>query len=114
MSRSVVMLFPGALYEQLRAQLFPGDQDEHGAVVLAGLVSGDGETRLLAREVLIPKEGVDYRIGPKGYKALQPSFIHRAISKCRDRRLVYLAVHNHAGRDSVAFSDVDMASHERG
>src|SRR5271154_654848 len=100
MTRSIELLFPAAIFERLHTQLFPGDSREHAAIVTAGLVNCDGGVRLLARELLLPKEGIDYRIGASGYKALQPAFIHRAISKCRDQRLVYLAVHNHGGRES--------------
>lgn len=45
---------------------------------------------------------------------LAAPFIHRCITHCRDNRLVYLSVHNHGGTDAVAFSAVDLASHERG
>jgi hypothetical protein len=114
MTRTVELLLPSRVFDRLNSHLFPGDGDEHAAVIMAGMVNRDRGARLLARELLIPKEGTDYRVGARGYKALQPSFIHRAITRCRDERLVYLAVHNHGGRGSVAFSAVDMASHERG
>lgn len=101
-------------YQTLWRYLFPGDGDEHGAVVLAGLAQCGDETRLLVREIVPAREGMDYVPGAIGYRALTPQFIHRQIVRCRDERLVYLAVHNHASTDSVAFSRVDMASHERG
>ncbi|MEJ8631813.1 hypothetical protein P0F65_22600 [Sphingomonas sp. I4] len=41
-------------------------------------------------------------------------FIAQQARLCRDEKLVYLAVHNHGGKDSVAFSSVDIESHERG
>ena len=45
---------------------------------------------------------------------LRAEFIQSRILRARDRRLAYLAIHNHGGTDSVAFSRDDMASHERG
>jgi len=49
-----------------------------------------------------------------GYRALTPQFIHRLITRARDERLVYLAVHNHGSDGEVGFSHVDFESHERG
>ena len=101
-------------YERLHAHLFPGDRDEHGAVLKAGLVQDGSQVRLLVREVLPAREGVDYKPGRIGYRVLEPHFIHRHITSCRDERLVYLAVHNHDSGNQVAFSGIDMESHERG
>lgn len=101
-------------HSRLIAHLFPGDQDEHGAVLAAGLMQTDRETRLLIREVFPAIDGVDFVPGIRGYRRLTPEFVNRYIRYCRDEKLVYLAVHNHGGRDEVAFSTPDMASHERG
>lgn len=94
--------------------LFPGDLDEHGAVLLAGLSWADGHPTLLVREIHIAREGTDYVEGKIGYRALTPTFIHRLITRARDQRLVYLAAHNHASDREVAFSYIDLESHERG
>jgi hypothetical protein len=48
------------LFERLRRHLFPGDRDEHGAVILAGLAASARGMRLLAREVVLARDGVDY------------------------------------------------------
>jgi hypothetical protein len=101
-------------YARLMGHLFPGDEDEHGAVLLAGIVEGDRGLRLTVRHVVPAQDGVDYVAGEHGYRALHPAFIHRQIIACRDQRLAYLAVHNHDCDDRVGFSRVDMASHERG
>lgn len=45
---------------------------------------------------------------------LKVEFIQSRILRARDKRLAYLAIHNHGGSDSVEFSGPDMASHERG
>jgi hypothetical protein len=105
---------PQSLYTALMAHLFRDDFDEHGAVVAAGLAKTPSGYRLLARTLFIARDGEDYVDGKRGYRALNARFINRCITYCRDHRLVYLAVHNHGGIDSVAFSDVDYASHERG
>lgn len=114
MSRSADLVLPQPLYDRLTAHLFPGDHDEHAAVIAAGLVTQGGRFRLLARELFIAEEGSDYCRSTRGYKALQAPFIHRCITYCRDQRLVYLAIHNHGGTGSVEFSRTDYESHERG
>ncbi|MCC6711850.1 MAG: ThiF family adenylyltransferase [Candidatus Dadabacteria bacterium] len=102
------------MYEKLNAHLFPGDCDEHGAIIKAGVASTtDGRVRLLARSLHIAIDGQDYVPGVRGYRMLKANFIQNHILECRDKRLVYLAVHNHSGFDSVAFSHEDMQSHER-
>src|SRR5262249_1760122 len=69
---------------------------------------------LYVREVHTARDGVDYVEGTIGYRALKPEFIHKLITRARDERLVYLAVHNHESDLSVAFSQIDLDSHERG
>jgi len=94
--------------------LFPGDGDEHGAVLLAGISRFNGQLTLLVKEVHLAREGIDYVEGKIGYRALNPTFIHRMITRARDERLVYLAVHNHGSDQEVSFSHIDLESHERG
>lgn len=99
---------------ELMAHLFPGDRDEHGAVLYAGVMQDGNRMRLLVRGVYPARPGCDYVAGQFGYRALNPRFIHRHITTCRDQGLAYLAVHNHDCDDRVGFSHVDFASHERG
>ncbi|MCY4075829.1 MAG: ThiF family adenylyltransferase [Acidobacteria bacterium] len=108
------MTIPAGLHDELQAHLFPGDGDEHGAVILAGMCESDRGLRLIAREVHLARDGVDYVPGKRGYRMLKAEFIQSRILRARDVRLAYLAIHNHGGTDSVAFSPDDMASHERG
>ena len=108
------LVLPEGLNAQLQKHLFPGDRDEHGAVILAGVAETAHEVRLLAREVHLAKDGQDYVPGQRGYRMLRAEFINRKILQARDERLVYLAVHNHGGTDRVAFSGDDLRSHERG
>jgi hypothetical protein len=101
-------------FDELSEHLFPGDRDEHGAVLLAGMAETRGGLRLLVREVHRASKGDDYVEGTYGYRALAPRFIHRMITRARDHRLAYLAVHNHDSDLHVGFSGIDMESHERG
>ncbi len=108
------LILPEGLYRKLHAHLFPGDGDEHGAVIVAGIARTNQGVRLLARDVRLAVDGKDYVPGRRGYRMLKAEFIREQISHCRDEELVYLAVHNHGGYDQVAFSSDDLASHERG
>lgn len=108
------LVLPEELNAQLQQHLFPGDHDEHGAVILAGRAETAHEVRLLARELRLAEDGQDYVPGQRGYRMLRAEFINRHVLQARDERLVYLAVHNHGGTDQVAFSDDDIRSHQRG
>jgi ThiF family len=107
------MTVPPMLWGQLQAHLFPGDDDEHGAIILAGLAAGPRGPRLLARDLMLAADGVDYVPGETGYRALADDFVNRAIDRAEAERLAYVAVHCHKGLTTVAFSPLDMASHER-
>ena len=108
------VLIPSEAHSRLMAHLFPGDADEHGAVLHAGIVRTAESLRLLIRHVEPAEFGSDYVAGEYGYRALSPTFIHRHIVQCRDAGLAYLAVHNHRSDRRVAFSTIDLESHERG
>lgn len=105
---------PPDLMDKLTAHLFPGDGDEHGAVIACGLAESARGVRLLARDVVVAEDGIDYVPGKHGYRMLTASFVTDNILRCADDRLAYLAVHCHQGGDSVSFSGTDLASHERG
>ena len=102
-------------HQRIVEYLFPGDQDEHGAILRAGIVRNGSSLRLLIQDIHPAEFGTDYVAGRYGYRALTPTFIHREILQCRDAGLAYLAVHNHHKSDrQVKFSRVDLESHERG
>ncbi len=96
------------------AHLFPGDHDEHGAVITTGLCETERGTRFLARDLFLAKDGVDYVPGKHGYRALTADFVARVSDHCAREKLCYFAVHCHGGRDEVSFSPDDLNSHERG
>lgn len=102
------------LFNNLNNHLFPGDRDEHGAVIAAGIVETEFGIRLLAREIFIAKDGIDYVPGKYGYRALTAQFVVQVSDYCAEEKLCYLAIHCHGGRDSVAFSTDDINSHEKG
>lgn len=102
------------LFDQLHAHLFPGDHDEHGAVVTVGVSKSGRETRLLVREVFLARDGIDYVESKYGYRALSADFVARVSDHCSRHGLGYFAVHCHGGKDSVDFSRVDLESHKRG
>lgn len=110
---SVQLRFRAPDWERLQRHLFPGDEGEHGAVLLCGQVVVEGMLRLLVREVIPATEGVDYVPGTRGHRHLDGSFVTRQLRRAKDMGLVYLAVHNHGGRGRVAFSRPDLDSHER-
>jgi molybdopterin/thiamine biosynthesis adenylyltransferase len=101
-------------YAVLYQHLFPGDDDEHGAVLAAGVVRTRRGVRLVVRHVFLARDGVDFVPGTRGYRMLTAEFVNKKIRFCRDEGLAYLAVHNHGGHSSVGFSSDDNASHERG
>ena len=108
------ILVSAKLHERLIAHLFPGDDDEHGAILRAGVVRSGTSLRLLIQHVQPALFGTDYVCGQYGYRALDPTFIHREIMRCRDAGLAYLAVHNHPSDRHTEFSRIDLESHERG
>lgn len=110
----VSLIIPEEQYRLLRRHLFPGDLDEHGAVIAASIARTERGIRLLAREVFLARDGVDYVPGKLGYRMLQPQYIYERLHFCRENKLCYLAIHNHGGENHVGFSDVDIESHERG
>ena len=89
---------PPDLMDQLTAHLFPGDGDEHGAVIAAGMAQTSRGVRLLASDLVLAEDGIDYVPGKRGYRMLTASFVTDNILRCASDRLVYLAVHCHRRR----------------
>jgi molybdopterin/thiamine biosynthesis adenylyltransferase len=114
MSSSWTLRIAPNMMQQLDAHLFPGDHDEHGAVIGASVITTARGTRLLARRLFLAEDGVDYLPGQRGYRMLTASFVSDCALECEAEGLAYLAVHCHGGTDSVGFSGDDLASHERG
>jgi hypothetical protein len=114
MNDAWTLTIDGSMYRELMSHLFPGDGDEHGAVIAAGITTTSRGTRLLARDLFAAMDGVDFVPGRRGYRMLTAEFVSEKIRYCRDVGLTYLAVHNHGGLGEVGFSSLDNSSHERG
>lgn len=114
MKTPITLTIDAPLFSKLHGHLFPGDEDEHGAVIAVGGAETPNGTRLLAREVFLAEDGLDYVPSKRGYRKLTAAFIAKAANYCAAQRLGYLAVHPHWGKDSVGFSLPDLASHARG
>jgi hypothetical protein len=108
------LVIRGDCWRTLTEHLFPGDGDEHGAIAVAGIVHTSRGTRLLIRDVFLASDGVGFVPAKNAHRRLTPEFVNRHIRACRDQQLAYLAIHNHGGTDTVAFSAVDLRSHVRG
>ena len=94
--------------------LFPGDRDEHGWFFWPACRVRRADSRCMCARSIWRAKVCDYVEGKIGYRALSPKFIHRLITRARDERLAYLAVHNHGSDREVGFSQIDYDSHERG
>lgn len=114
MKKTISLTIAEPLLQKLFSHLFPGDYDEHGAVIVAGIAETSGSIKLLAREILLAQDGQEYIPGKFGYRALTAKFVAEKSGYCADQSLCYLAVHCHGGYDTVSFSQDDIDSHERG
>jgi len=105
---------PSEMMARLEEHLFPGDGDEHGAVIGASVVTTSRGVRLLARRLHLAQDGTDYVPGSRSYRMLTAAFVRKCALACEGEGLAYLAIHCHGGEQQVEFSGDDMASHERG
>ena len=87
---------PAPLADRLLAQLFPGDGDEHGAMLAAGIARSPRGIRLLGRELFLARDGKEYVPGERGYRMLAGAFVTEKILHCRNEKLCYLATHTTA------------------
>jgi hypothetical protein len=113
-NRAWELVLSGRDSRKLTGHLFPGDHQEHGAILLAGVHVLRGRVRLLVRDVILARDHIDHVPGKRGSWMLTAQFIRPHLLRARDEKLVYFSVHNHGGDDRVAFSGDDVASHERG
>ena len=102
------------LWAEVTSHVHQADGDEHGGALLCGIATGGSGTRLLANRFIPAIDGVVYVPGAVGHRALTASFIRRTTRIAAERNLACLFLHGHGRGDTVAFSTVDLASHERG
>lgn len=113
--RLLSVRLPRLMATHLIDHLFPGDTDEHGAVVGAAVVETVSQRRLLGRRLFLAVDGVDYVPGERGYRMLTADFVRRTAIACAEEGLAYLAVHCHPDSERVVgLSTTDIASHRRG
>jgi ThiF family len=101
-------------YERLHGHLFPGDHDEHGAILLTGeYPHADGSSLLTVREVhLLADE--EFPPGKHGYRQLAASALARLGNRAAEERLTLISAHSHPGSgERTGLSRDDLASHER-
>jgi tRNA A37 threonylcarbamoyladenosine dehydratase len=116
MKKKFSLTIPAPMFGKLYRHLFPGDSDEHGAILAAGLSASSSGIRLLAARLFLATDGVDYVPGSRGYRQLTPRFIEEVANYCYEKKLCLITVHCHPGGkpDAVQFSSDDLASHRRG
>ena len=112
MNRNVRLLFTPNTYSNICRHLHRGDHAEHAGAMLCGVYQSGKRLHLMVRDFIPAIEGKDYVVTPEGHGRLQPLFIHEALSRAATEGLVYVAIHNHFSDDSVAFSEVDLRSHD--
>lgn len=104
-----------SIWQEVTTHIFQPDRDEHGGALLCGVAVDEvGKRRLLARKFEPATDGRDYVPGVRGYRQLTPQFIRKMVLQARQDNLVCLLVHGHGAGTRVAFSDTDLASHQRG
>lgn len=114
MNRQFELRLTGSQWRDLYRHLFPGDRDEHGAVILAGVADTARGARLIAREVIPAVDGVDYVPGRHGYRMLTADFVQELSDRAAEEGLAYVAVHCHGGSTNVSLSADDRRSQQRG
>ena len=113
-TKPVSLRLPPAIWADLNAHMFRGDDNEHGAVIGSSVVETSEGFRLSGRRLFLATDGVDYLPGNQGQRMLTADFVRRCALACAEEELAYLAVHNHGGTDRVEFSPIDLESHRRG
>jgi hypothetical protein len=103
-----------AEYSRLSEHLFPGDHDEHGALLLVGEhLRADGGTLMTVREVH-PLADDEFPPGKHGYRQLAASALARVGNRAADESLALISAHSHPGSgERTGLSHDDLASHER-
>jgi hypothetical protein len=104
---------PAGDYERLHAHLFPGDHDEHGAILLAGEHHAAGRSTLAVRETHL-LEPDEFPPGTHGYRQFAAGALARLGNRAAQERLAMVTVHSHPGaHERNGLSRDDLAAHER-
>jgi len=104
---------PAGDYERLHAHLFPGDHDEHGAILLAGEHHAAGRSTLAVRETHL-LEPDEFPPGTHGYRQFAAGALARLGNRASQERLAMVTVHSHPGaHERNGLSGDDLAAHTR-
>jgi hypothetical protein len=104
---------PAGDYERLHAHLFPGDHDEHGAILLAGEHHTPSGSTLAVRETHL-LEPHEFPPGIHGYRQFAAAALARLGNRAAQERLAIVTVHSHPGAHKRNdLSGDDLAAHER-
>lgn len=111
MSSECLLRVPVGMMQELHSHLFstPG---EHAAVIEATYFISERGHSFLARKLHLARDGVDFVLTEDYCYSLKSTFVRDRIWQCRENRTAYFHAHNHGGKRKVAFSGVDIASHE--
>ncbi len=100
-------------YERLHRHLFPGDHDEHGAILLVGERHTADRSTLAVRETHLLKPH-EFPPGRHGYRQFAAAALARLGNRAAQEQLSIVTVHSHPGaHTSNALSGDDLAAHER-
>jgi molybdopterin/thiamine biosynthesis adenylyltransferase len=100
-------------YDRLYAHLFPGDGDEHGAILLAGEHHVSNGSILAVRETHL-LDWDEFPPGTHGYRQFAAGSLARLGNRAAEERLAVVTVHSHPGaRERNSLSRDDLAAHER-
>jgi hypothetical protein len=100
-------------YERLHAHLFPGDNDEHGAILLAGERRDRNRRTLTVRETHL-LDCDEFPPGVHGYRQFAAIALARLGNRAAQERLALVTVHSHPGaHERNSLSGDDLAAHER-
>ena len=100
-------------YERLHRRLFPGDDDEHGAILLVGERHTTDRSTLTVRETHL-LDAHEFPPGRHGYRQFAAGALARLGNRAAHEQLSIVTVHSHPGAGtSNALSGADLAAHER-
>jgi ThiF family protein len=100
-------------YDRLHRHLFPGDYDEHGAILLVGEHRAADRSTLTVRETHL-LEPDEFPPGQHGYRQFAAAALARLGNRAAEEQLSVVTVHSHPGaQTSNALSGDDLAAHER-
>lgn len=111
MNSECLLRIPARMMQELHSHLF-SNAGEHAAVIEATYFVSEKGHNFLATRLHLAKDGIDFVLTDDYCYSLKSSFVRDRIWQCRENRTAYFAVHNHGGKRKVAFSGVDIASHE--